>query len=126
MTGLCRTECHLGCGTVANLADQDDIGILPKAILQSVGERNDIVPHFALRDNRIRIRREEILDRILHRDDPVPPLLIQQVDDHRQGRRLARSGDAADQDEAVTKVCQPIGQVGGKTGPCEFGDRPPR
>ncbi len=60
---------------------------------------------------------KHVLNRVFNRDDAIAALLIEQVDDHRERRRLARARHARDQHQSVAKMGQPIGQVSRKRGP---------
>ena len=45
------TERHLGGFLVPDFADQDNVRILPQAVLETVGESQHVGPHFPLRDH---------------------------------------------------------------------------
>ncbi len=58
--------------SIANLTDQDDIGVLPEPVLQSIRKRAHIHTDFALRYNRTRDTGEYVFDRFLNGDDSMP------------------------------------------------------
>ena len=123
MSRLGRAQRHLGRLAVPNLAGQNHVGILPQGVFQAVGERVHVQADFALRYDRTRHPWKEILDRLLHRHDSIAALADQQIDDHRQGGRLTRTGNAGDQYQSVAEVGKPSGQFFGKSGPVKIGDR---
>ena len=85
---------------VADLADEDDVGILAERGAEGVGERRRVDADLALADARLVVHVEE-LDRVLDRDD-VQRLRLVQVTDHRGERRaLAVAGGADDEHEAA-------------------------
>ena len=89
---------------IAQLPDQDDVGVLAQDVLEGVGERLGVLADLALVDQAALVAVEE-LDRVLHGHDVVLALPVGQVDHAGQGGRLARPGRAGDQHE-------PPGQAG--------------
>ena len=88
---------------VADLADEDDVGILAERGAERVGEGAGVDADLALADARLVVVVEE-LDRVLDRDD-VERLRPVQVPDHRGERRaLAVAGGADDEDEAAIRL----------------------
>ena len=84
---------------VADLADHDDVGILPEHVAQGAGEgQADLRAHLHLVD-----AGHLVLDRVLDRDDAQ----VGRVDLAQEGverGRLARAGRAGDEDDAVRVV----------------------
>ena len=85
---------------VAELADQDHVRVLPQRAPQRLAERLGVEPDLALVDDAAAVVVEE-LDRILDRDDVLPPRAVDVVDDRRERGRLARAGRAGDEHEAA-------------------------
>ncbi len=82
--------------SVADLADQDDVGVLAQDRPQRVGEGE---PGLRVRLHLVDVG-EPVLDRILDRDD-VARLDVEQVEGRVERGRLARPGRPGDQDGAV-------------------------
>ena len=78
---------------VANLADEDDVRILPQHAAQRLREAGGVGADLALVDVAVDVAMEE-LDRILDRDDVRVAVLVDVLDHRRERRRLARAGDA--------------------------------
>ncbi len=74
---------------VTHLADEDHVGVLTEHVLQRRGERVRVLPHLTLVHERPLVTVEE-LDRVLDRHDVEGLLAVDDVDERRQGRRLAR------------------------------------
>jgi hypothetical protein len=89
---------------VAQLPDQDDVGVLAQDVLEGAGERLGVLAHLALVDQAALVGVEK-LDRVLDGHDVVFALPVGQVDHAGQGGRLARAGGPGDQHE-------PPGQAG--------------
>jgi hypothetical protein len=83
---------------VAQLADQDHVGVLPQHVLQGGGEGLGVLAHLALVDQRLLVRVDE-LDRVLDRHDVGPPRPVDDVDQAGQGGRLPRAGRTGHEDE---------------------------
>ena len=90
---------------IAQLADQHDVGILAhrraQRRLEAVGVRADL----ALVDQAALVLVHE-LDRVLDRDDVVGARAIDVVDHRAQRRRLAGTGRAGDQHQALVQLAQ--------------------
>jgi hypothetical protein len=76
---------------VAQLPDQDDVGVLAQDVLEGAGERLGVLADLALVDQAALVGVEE-LDRVLDGHDVVFALPVGQVDHAGQGGRLARAG----------------------------------
>jgi hypothetical protein len=92
---------------VAQLADQDHVGILAERGAQRVGEPLRVLVDFALVDQAALVLVDE-LDRVLDGEDVLVPLGVDLVDHRRQRRRLARAGGTGDQDQPA----RTLGQIG--------------
>ena len=98
VAGLRGGEGGLGRLGVAELADQDHVGVLAKASAQRLRERRRVETDFPLVDDAAVVAVHD-LDRVLDRDDVLPPRAVDVVDDRCERRRLARAGCAGDEDE---------------------------
>ena len=90
---------------VAQLADQDDVGVLAQRRAQRVGEALRVLVHLALVDQAALVRVDE-LDRVLDREDVLVALGIDLVDHRGQRGRLAAARRAGDEHQAA----RPIGE----------------
>src|SRR3970040_3172548 len=88
---------------VAQLADQDVVGVLAQRRAQRLVEAVGVAVYLALVDQAL-LRGMHELDRILDRQDVRVFALVDVVDHRRQRGRLARSGRAGDQDQALRLV----------------------
>ena len=104
LRGLQRGLRRLG---VAELADQDRVGILPKHAAERLAEALGVEPDLALVDDAAAVGMED-LDRILDRDDVLVACPVDVVEHRREGRRLARAGRARDEHEAAVLVREPL------------------
>ena len=88
---------------VAQLADQDDVRVLPQHVLERLGEARVSTPTSRwLTTQRLCVVQE--LDRVLDGDDVVAPGAVGQVEQRGQRRGLARAGRAGDQHQAAGQV----------------------
>ena len=111
VAGLGGAQGHLGRLAVADLADQDHVGVLPQAVL--AGRRRTSArrrPTSRCVTTEFGRPREQVLDRLLDGDDAVAAGLVEQVDDHRQRGRLAGPGRPGDDHQPVAREGQPLGQ----------------
>jgi hypothetical protein len=100
---------RLGCAhgglerlVVAHLADERDVGVLADQRAQRVVEVDAVDADLALVDGCLVVL-EDVLDRVLDRDD-VHLLALVDVLQHRgDGRRLAGAGDAREEDEPLRR-----------------------
>ena len=105
MAGLGGLERRLGGLAVAQLADQDHVGVLAQHAPEGLVERLGVDPNLALVDDALLVVVEE-LDRILDRDDVLPARAVD-VADHRGERgRLADARGAGDEDQPAMLVGQ--------------------
>ena len=100
MAGLGRGERDLDGLAVAHLADEDDLWRLAERRSQSRGEGRGIAVQLPLVHGALLVGVQE-LDRILDGDDVLGARRVDQVDDGRQRRGLARSGRPRHEDDAV-------------------------
>ena len=100
VAGLGRLERGLRGLLVAELADQDHVGVLaqhaPKRLLEGLGVEADL----ALVDDAALVDVDE-LDRVLDRDDVLVAVAVDLVEHRGEGRRLAGAGRARDEDQAA-------------------------
>ena len=75
---------------VAQLADEDDVGVFAEGGAQRLREALRVLMHFALVDQAALVLVHE-LDRVLDGEDVLVPLGVDLVDHRRQRRRLAAS-----------------------------------
>ena len=104
-------EGRLGGLLVAELADQDHVGVLAQHAPERLQVRLGVEPDLALVDDAAPVVVHE-LDRVLDRDDVLLPAAVDRVDDRGEGRRLSRPGRAGDEDEPAVLVGQPGHAVG--------------
>ena len=131
--GLGGVERHPHRLEVAQLADEDRVGVLAERGLQGGREGRRVGPELAVRHDR-RLRDVDELDRVLDRDDVVRLRPVDPVDEGGERRRLPRAGRAGDEDEAAERPARrrrpargargppPSGRAGGSSG----GRRPAR
>ena len=102
MAGVRRHQGRAHGLEVADLAHQDDVGVLAQDVLEPVVERAGVEADLALMDDRHPVEMEE-LDRVLDRDHVARGGAVDGVDHRRQRGGLARAGAAGDQDEAARR-----------------------
>ena len=90
---------------VAQLADEDDVGIFAHRRAHAFGERRDVRAELALDDLRLLAAMDE-LDRVFERDDVEASRGVQVVDHRRERGRLAGAGGAGDQHHALVVVAE--------------------
>ena len=90
---------------VAQLADQDDVGVLAQHAPERLGVRLGVEPDLALVDDAAPVVVDD-LDRILDGDDVLLARAVDPVDHRRERRRLARAGRARDQDQPAVLLGQ--------------------
>src|SRR5690606_7684589 len=96
MTGFCCFKSDVNRFWISHFSDQNDIGILPKRVLQSQRKTIGIQSHFALSDSRFDLWMNE-LDRVFDCYD-VKRVPVIDVVDHR-GNSRAFPGARASRDE---------------------------
>jgi hypothetical protein len=100
VTRLGRADRHLDRFEVAQLADNDDVGILAQRALERGEKRPGVLADLALR-NVAALRGLDDLDGILDRDDVVRARLVEEVDERGERGGLAGADGARDEDEPV-------------------------
>ena len=100
VAGLGGSQGGLDRREVTHLADQDDIRVLPQDGAQALRVGLRIGADLALIDDAL-IRRVDVLDRVLQRDDVLVPRMIDLIKDRRQRRRLTGAGFTGDQHDAL-------------------------
>ena len=88
---------------VAHLADEQDVGVLPEGRSQRPLERVAVDADLALVDRRPLVA-VHVLDRVLDGDDVARVALVDLVDHRGERRRLARTGRAGDEHEALREI----------------------
>ena len=102
VAGLGGGQRGLDRGEVTHLADQDDVRILTQDGAQAFRVGLRVGADLTLIDDAL-VRRVDVLDRILQRDDVLVPRVIDLVEDRRQRRRLTGTGLTGDQHDALLK-----------------------
>jgi len=100
VAGLGGADRHLDRLEVAQLADDDDVGILAQGAFERGGEGLGVGADLALGDVAADGGLHD-LDGVLDRDDVVLAFLVQLGDERGEGGGLARADRAGDEDEAV-------------------------
>ena len=95
---------------VAQLADQDDVRVLPQRVLERRRERRRVGADLALVDQAPLVLVEE-LDRVLDGDDVRGAGAVGQVEQGRQRGGLAGAGRAGDQHQAAVQLGEPGDRV---------------
>ncbi len=108
---LARRERHAHGLGIAQLADDDDVGILAKAGLERVGERLGVRAHLPLAHHGP-LARVDVLDGVFHRDDVVGRRGVEDVDDggHRAGLAVARRTRHHDEPLVVVRRAVDLGR----------------
>ena len=96
---------------VAELADEDDVGVLPQHVLECRREAVGVVADLALVDERLLVDVQE-LDRVLDRHDVVGARAVHEVDECGERRRLARTGRARDEHEPARELREAADRLG--------------
>ena len=108
---LRRLHGRLGRLGVAELSDQDHVGVLAQRAPERLGERIGVEADLALVDDAAVVGVQE-LDRVLDRDDVLAARAVDVVDQRRERRRLSRAGRTRDEDEAAALFGQPADSLG--------------
>ena len=103
VTGLGRRQRHRRRLEVAQLADQDDVGVLAQCPLERLGEARSVAADLTLVHQASRVL-VHVLDRVLDGHDVGGPRAVGQVEDAGQRRRLAGAGRPGDEHEAARQV----------------------
>jgi hypothetical protein len=103
---LGRLQSGLGRLGVAQLADEDHIGVLPHRAAEGLLERDRVEADLALVDDRLLVAMQD-LDRVLDRDDVLPTRAVDVVDDRRERGRFPGAGRAGDEDESAPLFGEP-------------------
>ncbi len=77
-----------------------DVRVLAQRAAERLAERLGVEADLALVDDAALVRMED-LDRVLDRDDVLPPRPVHVVDHRGERRRLSRAGRAGDEDQAA-------------------------
>ena len=90
---------------VAQLTDQDHVGIFTHGGAHAFGERGDVRAELAL-DDLAQLAAMNEFDGVFERDDVQAPRRVQVVDHCRERGRLARARGAGDQHHALVIVAE--------------------
>ena len=97
--GLGRVERELHRFLLAELADDNDVGVLPKGSDEPGRKRVRVAPDLSLLHDTARAVPVAILDRIFHSDDVVSESSRQLLNQRCQGRRLAGARWSSDENQ---------------------------
>ncbi len=100
VTRLRRLESGVQGVEIADLAHEQNVGILPQHAAQRLAEAIGVGSNFALVDATFDISMEKF-DRIFDRDDVRVPVLVDVVEHRREGRRFSGSRDSRDENQAA-------------------------
>ncbi len=100
MTGFCGGQREANGFQIAQLADQDEVGVFAQRRAQRFVEAMRVAVHFALVDQAF-LRGMYKLDRILDREDMAVLVLVDVVDHRRERSRLARTSRPGHQDQTL-------------------------
>ena len=103
MAGLGRLQRGLGGLGVAELADQDHVGVLAQRAPERLRERTVSIPTSRWLTMLLSVGMQH-LDRVLDRDDVLLPRAVDVVDHRGERRGLARAGRAGDEHEPAMLV----------------------
>ena len=103
VTGLGRGQRGLHGLDVADLTDEDDVGVLAEHALQRGVEVGGVGADLALVDDRALVGVQD-LDRVLDRDDVPVVVVVDEVDHRAERRRLSRTGRTGDEDEPALVI----------------------
>ena len=103
--GFCRLDGDGDRLQVAQLADEDDVGVLAQRRAQRVLERVRVGVHFALVDQALLVLVHE-LDRIFDRDDVILARPVDVIDHRAQRRRFSRAGRPGDEHQPLVQFAQ--------------------
>lgn len=103
MTRVGGLKCEVDRLAVAELADEDDIGVFAESRFEGAGEALGVGAHFALVDERL-LRLVDELDRVFHRQDVGLAVAVDVVDHGSERGALAGARGAGDEDETARLV----------------------
>ena len=103
---------------VAELADEDHVGVLAQHVLERGCEAVRVVADLTLVDQRTVVVVQE-LDRVFDGDDVVGARAVDEVDERGERRRLSGAGRAGDQHEAAGECWRMRPTVSGTPSSCE-------
>src|SRR5207247_5899105 len=98
VAGLRGGQCRRDRLQVAQLAYEDDVGVLAQSGAQRLCEAGRVGTDLTLVDDAALVAVEE-LDRVLDREDVLRPVAVDLVDQRGERRRLTRARRARDEDE---------------------------
>ncbi len=91
---------------VAQLTDQNDVGVLPQHVFECRGETVRVLPDFTLTDHAFLGLVHEF-NRVFDRDNVIGAGAVDEVDDGRERGRFARTGRAGDEHKASWQMRKP-------------------
>ena len=92
--GQSKTDCL----KVTHLAHQNNVGILAQSRAQRFRETQRVAVDFSL-IHQAPLALMDKLDRILNREDMVVPVVVNEIDHRREGRRFTRASWSGDQNQ---------------------------
>ena len=92
---------------IAQLADQDDVGVLPHRVLERLVPVPGVQADFTLIDISFLVREHEF-DGVLDRENVQGLALIDVIDHGGNSRALARTGDARQDDQPFRVIAQAL------------------
>jgi hypothetical protein len=95
---------------VTHLTDQDHVRVLAQHALQGRLERQRVLTHLALVDDRVLVAVEE-LDRVLDRDDVLVVMGVHPVDHRRERRGLPGAGRSGHEDDPALLVGEVVDRL---------------
>ena len=107
MPGFRRMDRRLECFHVAQLADEDNVGILANGMLHANLEVLDVGADLTLVDQALVLGKHEF-DRIFEREDVLAVVLIDVVEHRADRRALAGAGDAGQQYHPLIELAEPL------------------
>ncbi len=111
VTRLGRLESGVEGVEVADLAHEQNVGVLPQHAAQRLGEAIGVGSNLALVDAALDVAVQE-LDRIFDRDDVRVPVLVDVVKHRREGRRFSGSSDSRDENQAARHQRDSLAHLG--------------
>src|SRR5262249_35693648 len=92
---------------VSHFADHDDVRVLPKHVLERIGERKRVLVDFALL-NKCLFVSVEVFDRIFDSDNVTIALIVDHVHHRREGSRLSRARYPRNEDQSLRPACESL------------------
>ncbi len=107
MARLGRVDRGLKRFLIAHFADEHHVWVFADGVLHADGEVFDVLAHFALVDQALG-RREDELDRVFERQNVFAILVVDVVQHRRDCGRLARPGHAGQKNQSLIEIAQSL------------------